>query len=109
MDFFLRISRIIKTPHTYFVAVKKEGLREPLTFYLIILAVVNLLGAASYLQSFLLGAAWYPLLYLGVFVFSLTVVFIGAGVTHLFVMLFKGSGSYVDTFKANIYGAIQCS
>jgi hypothetical protein len=106
MDFFEKIARLLKTPTKYFSTVKKEGLKEPVVFYLIFTAVVGLLSAASQIKTFQISAGWYPFMYVAIVLFGMIGAFIGAGITHLFVMLFKGKGTYIDTFKARAYGSV---
>ena len=106
MDFFERIARVLKTPKKYFSTVKKEGIKEPLIFYLIFISIVSLLSAASQIKSFQISAAFYPLIYIIIVHLGIAGTFIGSGIIHLFIMLFNGKGTYMDTFKARVYGSV---
>ena len=123
MGFFKTWKTVILDPKVFFSKLpNKMGLREPSIFYLklqtiswLLVAIVmgfwlipsggfslvsSLFGGVGILVGLLLG-----ILTVVVMIFlSWGMMFVGAGVIHLFVRAFGGIKEYKETFKAMAYG-----
>ena len=124
MGFFKTWKTVILDPKVFFSKLpNKMGLREPSIFYLklqtiswLLVAIVmgfwlipsggfslvsSLFGGVGILVGLLLG-----ILTVVVMIFlSWGMMFVGAGVIHLFVRAFGGIKEYKETFKAMAYGS----
>lgn len=106
MQFFSRISGVLKNPEEYFSKVKKEGFWEPFWFYLIWALVTTIFPSIYLLKSMEISLYWLPLAYPLYLLFTLASLLIGVGVVHFFLTLLGGQGKFADTLKAVAYGAI---
>ncbi len=109
--FLDKIKYIFTDPDFFFEKVKEEkGILNSFLFYLLLLVFFSVLGTFSYLL--LANLAGSDLLFLGFLstgalffgmVGSIAISFIYAGLVFLFAWLFKGKGSYVDTYNVYAY------
>ena len=112
-DFFSKMRTLFAEPEAFFAAVSKEALKPSLYYYSAFLVVTLLISYP------ILGKMVQPILeqmkitvttqiLIAVLVvsiaFSYLQVFVGIGVTHLLIKLFKGTKKFVDTAKVMLYG-----
>ncbi len=115
-QFWKRCYHICTEPTEFFSKLKTASIRSPLihfinvifvgmgTFILILGAIISIilaaLGKVHYIGwVWLIGAIYF----IAAIVINIPILFINAGVYHLFVRLFKGKGSFKDTFAATAY------
>jgi hypothetical protein len=118
-----KVKKVILSPSEFFEEIKAEkGISEAFK-YLAILSLVNLvvdivsfilsipyISPLGNLSSFLplrgvLSIALGIVIPVVMYISGLILSFIGVGFIHLFVKLFKGKGTYSDTYKALIYAS----
>jgi len=113
-----RLKLSILHPNQLFERVKnEEGYTEPLKFYLVIVIVYAIVGiaATSFVSAFLfpfkllgigsmLNALSYIMFVVSAFA-SIIGTFIGAGILHVFALIFGAKKGYNNTYKAMVYSA----
>ncbi len=118
LGLFSKIGKAIAHPTELFERTKDEGI-GPALAYLLVLSIIHfVMGFLIFiLFSSLMLSLLGPLisilpqsfLYiaLSLFVFDFIIIpitsFVGAGILHLFIKIYKGRGGYSDTFRAQIY------
>lgn len=128
LSFFKKINAALINPRLLFEKTDADGIKPTLGFQELLALIPFLvigLGIAA-LVSFVISAAppgsllgvilpslsgvllvfFAGMFAVGTFILLPLVLFVVAGVTHLFVILMKGQGKYKGTFKALVYGAI---
>ena len=130
MSFFKKIGKSLTSPTELFQLARQETLWQTLKYQIKLLLIfigiigilffvmmqLSILPFTTLLSSLsisagagLTGFSFIPWLIIMGFLSIFTLIgfpivtFIGAGIIHLFVKLFKGQGSYLDTYKAAIY------
>jgi hypothetical protein len=111
LGFFERLPYIIAHPKLFFQNVRDRGIGKSLgllTFSIAIMAVLSFFIGMFF--SMILRTGWFLGGYgagygIGIGIFSLIGIFIYSGLTHAFVKMFRGTGSYVDTFNALAYSS----
>ncbi|MDO8480852.1 MAG: Yip1 family protein [Nanoarchaeota archaeon] len=127
MGYFKRLKLALFSPRRLFEQIKGEKLGKAFGFFALTMLLFSvLLGGIffviytfflSFLSQYLpldvatlgLFGTWGVLgiaaMCVGIFVFSLLSSFIGAALLHLFVKLFRGSGTYTATYQALAYSS----
>ena len=127
--YFSKLSSVLFSPAKFFKQIKaQQGLWQPFKFLLItylifsglfslflVLALtvfISLLYNSFPILEFFLGMIPFYQILLSILVFviiflvlSLLMSFVGAGILHLFVRLFRGKGNYLQTYKAGSYAS----
>lgn len=125
LGFFEKIGLLFSRPTNFFHDIEKEtSLGPALVMYLIVAVVIQ---AVSYLfmlslsstmsiygRGSIIGLYGYndpfsmfmPILIIFGLIAGTVGTFICAAILHLFVIIFKGSGDYVDTYKISTYSAV---
>jgi hypothetical protein len=118
MSLVEKIKKVILNPSEFFEKIKGErGVRNAFIFFAVISLIsliVNTLnfyfkvplfsaGIVKIIPEFSLTFSLIVAVVL--YVFSLVLSFLGSAIMHIFVKLFKGKGSYSETYKSIIYGS----
>ncbi|WAI00176.1 YIP1 family protein [Methanogenium organophilum] len=96
---------------------RNESFKDAFVFYLILLFVFSVLltiviaaGAIVFGPALDIPNATLLFIIPGIFVFSLVggvvSLFIGAAITHIFILFFNGTGGYTETVRAACYSMI---
>lgn len=121
---FKKIGMLLSKPSEIFGQTQSEGIGAGLKYLLVVSIVPFAIGALiialatslvlGYLSTIIPSASGlsggitlYSILLLAFYLFiaSPILIFIGGGIVHLFVKMFRGQGSYANTFNALVYGA----
>ncbi|MGM5487654.1 MAG: YIP1 family protein [Nanobdellota archaeon] len=119
MDLITKFKRVLTEPTSFFAAVKGEqGFGNPFLFFLVVMGIyyaADLLATtisqvmiatltSSVPETLIVIVAGIFGAILG-FAIGLGMVFVGAGILHLFLMLVGGKGDYLQTFKLITYSS----
>ena len=115
--FWDKMQYLISNPKLFFDKAKSEkGIKEALlTFVIVAFGVSILQYGMTFFMRFLLPQSYGYFGYLGLFgpffiiggfLISIAMSLLYAGIVHSLVMVFKGQGSYAETYKAYAYGMI---
>ncbi|NCO11489.1 hypothetical protein CO038_00115 [Candidatus Pacearchaeota archaeon CG_4_9_14_0_2_um_filter_39_13] len=123
---FKKIGKAFSHPGELFSATQSDGIGPALKYWFVISLlplIASLIGAivlSAYVSSyftqfglaflagasvFLITAALTGIIFAFLYIIIPILMLITAGFLHLFVKLFKGTGSYANTFSAGIYAA----
>lgn len=125
MGIFTKIKKVLTSPTEFFSAVKSEqGYKSPIIYCILIVSIQTIItiGLASaiafmaigFIDSSVISGSLMTIgstaigigLVIGI-VFGILMYiaasFIGAGIIHLFVLLFNGKGGFLATYKASVY------
>ena len=97
-----RAKMVSTKPEEFFKNIKKEkGWQEAFKYFAVISLVTPLVYIIGSLAS-LYQMAFDEILF--TYIFTLASIFVGAGIVHLFALLFKGKRDFSLTYKALAYG-----
>ena len=121
MDFITRIRNILFNPNGCWSKFRKEGIREPIMYLLgisgigsaiyFIIGLITIMSPVNR-QRMEVIASHFGLSVYGTMI-SVTIIrfaiffiasFLNSALLHLFAKLFKGGGSFSDTYKSVAYG-----
>ena len=118
MDPIEKLRMIFLEPTSFFSKVKNEKKYLPILAYFFAAYILSSLvsfifGLGDFKSDFMkfgVSSAFIPVMIffmvLFVLIISFAAPFIGAGISHLGIMIVGGAGKFFDTFKASTYASV---
>ena len=110
-----KIKLLFSKPKNFFEIIRENNIGQSIILFLIVSAIISALsfgismlfsGIFMYSALSMIGIGLSGGFYLIALVIGFGLSFIFAGISHLLVKLFKGTGNYLDTYNVVIYSVI---